>query len=119
MGRHAWILATRQTWLLQDAATIFVGQQLVVEEQKRVILLPKVCNIYRNDLAAGDSRSCLSFCASFLSADRRSEIVALTKDERPYAIKFVPYVEQYHQVLSSVLEEDEQMDRDVEGRAKT
>lgn len=104
---------------LQDAATIFVAQQLVVEEQKRVILLPKVCDIYRNDFSAGDSRSCLSFCASFLSADRRNEVVALMKDETPYAIKFVPCAEQYHQVLSSVLEEDEQMDRDVEAKAKT
>jgi len=69
---------------------------------KKVIMLPKVCEVYRNDFtmdSAGASKACLQYCLSFLDEYEAAEIMALLQDESSVAIKYQPSAEHYHTVL--------------------
>ena len=92
---------------LHFASTMFIQRHLAIDDSKRVILIPKVCDVYRNDFGPGDALSCLAFCSRFLSTNRRRTVVTLMKDDSPYAIKFLPCAEQYYQLLTR-LDQDEQ-----------
>jgi hypothetical protein len=93
---------------LQIASREFVKRLLSVDNQKRLIILPKVCEIYRHDFGGdGESSSfhstCLSFCVNLLSTEERVKITKFMVGDTPYAIKFAPCAEQYHQLLSALL----------------
>lgn len=92
---------------LQAASSGFIQRHLVIEDARRVIWLPKLCDVYRNDYGSGDSLSCLAFCTRFLTVDRQRTVSILMKDDSPCAIKFLPCADHFHQLLTR-LEQDEQ-----------
>jgi hypothetical protein len=93
---------------LQNSSREFVKRLISVDNQKRWIILPKVCEIYRNDFG-GDVESssfhnaCLAFCVNLLSTEERVKLTTFMVGDTPYSIKFAPCAEQYHQLLSALL----------------
>ena len=58
--------------------------QLQIDVKKRLIVLPKVCEIYINDFGGkgeNNSVSCLLFCLQFLDEERQSIIIDLISDD--------------------------------------
>jgi len=72
----------------------------IVDRKKQSLLLPKVCDIYRNDFGDGDSMHCLSFCIRFLKEeDQRLVIDLLNTGFRGYTIKFYSPTDTFHSYL--------------------
>jgi hypothetical protein len=82
---------------LQQAAKSFLQRNLLIDSTRRTILLPKVCDIYRNDFGDGDVASTLSYCVDFLPAADQSKVFSLAED---VDYKFAPCAETYHSILS-------------------
>ena len=101
---------------LDSETSSFIQRHFVIDESRRVIYLPKLCEVYRNDFGNGDSLSCLSFCLRYLSSDTQSVVQGLTKEENLYTIKYLPCAEQYRQLLSG---HDQDTLGDTDDRAET
>jgi hypothetical protein len=83
---------------LNAAAAIFLQQELIIETRKRVIILPKVCEIYKSDFG-GDSLSCLKFCIGGLDEGTASTIRVMMMDISNLVIKYQHTADQYHTYL--------------------
>jgi len=81
-------------------ATEFLRRNLYVDFTRRVIVLPKVCEVYRNDFAMGSADATpIRFCLPFLDEESESAIKSLLEDEASVIVKFQPTPEQYHTTL--------------------
>lgn len=101
---------------LQGLSRTFVKRQLSIDHNKRTILLPKICDVYRNDFDDyGDSSNlaCLAFCVSLLETEERVKITAFMAGDSPYAVKFSQCAEFYHQFLSPVNHQHEEVSSPV------
>ena len=59
----------------------FLRSQLYIDSKKRIIILPKVCEIYCDDFDKGDTMSCLLFCLQFVDEASQSVIIDLISDD--------------------------------------
>lgn len=85
---------------LDAISSHFVQSQLSVDVSKRVIVLPRVCAVYRNDFGNGDDTVAIMFCVTFLSDGVREKVVSILKDQSvPMYMKHQPISEVYHSCL--------------------
>ena len=84
---------------LNDAAAVFLKKQLHVDTSRRLVVLPKVCEVYKNDFGS-DSLSCLKFCMGGLDEGTASTIRVMMMDESGLAIRYQHTAEQYHSHLT-------------------
>jgi len=84
---------------INAACSKFLDKELTIDSKKRLILLPKICDIYRNDFGNGDSNSCLYFCLQFVNSDKQNAILSLMEGNVA-AIKFQNFCDTYHLNLS-------------------
>lgn len=65
----------------------FLQTHLKVDKAKRVLILPKVCDVYRNDF--GDTRACIDFCLKFMNDSDRSFLIDLLENSsNTLAVKY-------------------------------
>ena len=84
---------------LNEAAACFLKKQLLVDTARRVVVLPKVCDVYKNDFGA-DSLSCLKFCMGGLDEGTANKIRVMITDESTLTIRYQHTAEQYHSCLN-------------------
>lgn len=84
---------------LNEAATIFLQQELEIHPKKCLVILPKVCEVYKNDFG-GDSLSCLKFCLGGLDEGTASTIRLMMMDQNNLMIRYRHTAEQYHTSLT-------------------
>jgi hypothetical protein len=90
----------------------FLRQNIRIDVQKRVILLPKVCETFRSDFTSdtvGVGNAILRYCLPFLDEPMSSLIHKLYSDcELPVTIKFSSASESFHGTLTQyyVYEDD-------------
>lgn len=95
---------------LNIAAITFLDKQLEVDVVRRLVLLPKVCEIYKNDFE-NEAPGCLHYCSRFLDATTVNSLKKmLREDPSALSIKYQPSSEQYHTKLVLREEEDEEED---------
>ena len=88
---------------LNLAASIFLKQELEVDPKKSVVILPKICEIYKNDFG-GHAAACLKFCMGGLDEGTASTIRVMMMDSN-FVIRYQHTAEQYHTSLV-IREED-------------
>jgi len=93
---------------LDAFSSLFVQSQLSVDVPKRVIVLPRICAIYRNDFGNGDDTVAIMFCITFLNDGVKNDVLRLLKNESnvPVYMKLQPISEQYHSRLKLWKEQD-------------
>ena len=87
---------------LNEQSAVYVRNNVTVDVARRVVLLPRVCDVYRYDFAPEGSsaaHACLRYCLSFLDAERAQAIRTLLEDEATVVIRFQPASEHYHTTL--------------------
>lgn len=86
---------------LNAFCTLFCQGQLAVDFAKRVIVLPRVCAVYRNDFGNGDESVAAMFCITYLNEVTREQVLALVENEAqvPIVIKYQQISEQYRSYL--------------------
>ena len=88
---------------LDAAAALFVRSQLTVDVSKRVITIPKICDVYRHDFGNGDHTVAIMFCVTFLNGNDREDVMRLLQNESqgPLYMKYQPTSEQYYSCLKA------------------
>lgn len=87
---------------LNTQASSFLRLNVSVDATKRLVVLPKVCEVYRNDFAIdvnGGAVTCLNFCLLFLEDDKAETIRKLLLDEQSLTIKYQSVSDSYHTAL--------------------
>lgn len=86
---------------LDTFSALFVQTQLSLDANKRVIVLPRVCSVYRNDFGNGDESVAIMFCVTFLNSAEREAVIRMFKNEAqgPIYMKVQPISETYHSCL--------------------
>ena len=90
------------------SAAEFLRHNVVLDESRRIIFIPKLCEVYRNDFA-GDSvgalNVCLQYCLRYVPEPMRTKITNFLEEEPSVTIKYVSTADQYHASLR-LAEED-------------
>jgi hypothetical protein len=89
---------------VQAAASSFLRNQIKINVRKRVVFLPKVCDVYRNDFGMGDCLVCLSQILRYLDESSQLTIASLLENGGQIIIKFHQPSEKFHTNLSELLE---------------
>lgn len=84
---------------LRLACGIFLQKNVSVDTKKRIITLPKVCEVYRNDFGDGTSQDCLAFCIKYLSEEVQETALDFLGENSCW-IKYQPASESFHSSLS-------------------
>ena len=88
-----------------DHAASFLRKNVSVDTTKKLILLPRVCEVYRNDFSSetssGTAMSCLRFCLPYLDDPISTKIQEMLReeDEESVAIRFHQSADQYRSML--------------------
>jgi hypothetical protein len=93
---------------LNSQVADFVRSNVTVDVSRKLVIIPKICEVYRNDFAAADSNpsvACLRYCLRFLDEPTADQIYALLQDEA--TIKYQHTAEQYHSNLERRVMEEE------------
>uniref|UniRef100_A0A7S4EP11 DUF547 domain-containing protein n=1 Tax=Pseudo-nitzschia australis TaxID=44445 RepID=A0A7S4EP11_9STRA len=79
----------------------FANNQLVVDTKRRIVTVPKVCEIHRNDFGSGELLNILNICIDEMDNDLGNAIRAVVekKGEKGLTIRFQHSQEQYHSSL--------------------
>jgi len=94
-----------------DIQTImFLKKNVVPDVNERVIWLPKICEVYKDDFATDGVNAasvCLRYCLSFLQDEMAEAIEKILSEELPYVIKFKSASDRYHTTLRMAESGDE------------
>ena len=82
---------------LERAAFDFLSRNLVVDSARRVIILPKICDVYRGDFGEEGSASIARYCADYMDEERAAAIRSLL--DEGVSIRFQSSSDQYHATL--------------------
>jgi len=76
---------------LNAATSAFLSRQVKIYVNRRTIVLPKVCDIYRKDFGSGDPYDCVAFILQHMDEDEQDKIVELFTDEtNAPSVKYQP-----------------------------
>ncbi|KAL7569447.1 hypothetical protein ACA910_009630 [Epithemia clementina (nom. ined.)] len=102
---------------LSATSTAYLRKNLTADEIKRLIHIPRVCDVFRGDFcestissnnASGWIHECLRYCLLLLEEDNNSghmlvaKIESMLLQEHPVSVKFQPVSEQYHSTLQAL-----------------
>lgn len=73
-----------------------------VDMKRSTVVLPKVCEVFRNDFGPGDSLSVLKFCVASMEAEAASKVRLMLIDEHKLVVKYQHTSEQYHASLKQL-----------------
>jgi hypothetical protein len=83
---------------LSTAAVIFLESQLSVDVIRRCVLLPKVCEVFKNDFEE-EASGCLYYCSRFLDSATVNALKRMLREETTLTIKYQASADQYHTKL--------------------
>ena len=83
---------------LNAAAAVFLKHQLHIDTSKRYVVLPKVCEVYKNDFGS-DSLSCLKFCIGGLEEGAANTVRVMISEETSLVIRYHHSSDQFHTCL--------------------
>lgn len=86
------------------ASSLFLMNQVKINARKRVVFLPKVCDVYRNDFGMGDCLVCLSQVLRYLDESSQLTIAALLENGGQIAVRFKQPSEKFHTSLTESLD---------------
>ena len=104
------LVAARLERQLDAQAARFLRRTVRVDVARRVVLLPRVCDVYRHDFGrdpAGAGMAALKYCLPFLDEPTALLIERLQSEEAPWTVKFAPPSESFHSTLTEVLDSDD------------
>lgn len=107
------------SWLerqLDAQAARFLRRTVRVDPARRVVLLPRVCDVYRHDFGrdpAGAGVAALKYCLPFLDEATVLLIEQLQSDEAPWTVKFAPSSESFHSTLTESVDSYESQIADL------
>lgn len=84
------------------SAAEFLTHNVALDETKRIIFIPKLCEVYRNDFAGdsvGAANICLQYCLRYIPEPMRTKITNFLEEEPSVTIKYFPTAEHYHASL--------------------
>lgn len=87
---------------LNVAASEYIRRNVKIDESKRVILVPKVCEVFRHDFGfegTNTAIACLQYCIGFMEDSMASKVQDLLQDSPSASIKFQHASENYHTYL--------------------
>ena len=82
---------------LNTSAEEFLKQQLTFDSKKRLIVLPKVCEVYKPDFGH-DSTACVRFCLGGLDEATANTIRTMMKKD-DLSIRYQHTADSYHSAL--------------------
>ena len=89
---------------LTKAAQDFVNRNVTIDESKRIIYIPKVCEVYRSDFIpdsverVGAPIACLRYCMGYMHDDLAAKVQDMwTRGD--VTVKYQSTAEQYHSSL--------------------
>ena len=83
---------------LNVAAATYLKEEFAVDAKRRLVILPKICEVYKNDFG-GDSMSCLRFCMGLLDEGTSSILRVMMMDEGNLSIRYQHTADQFHTAL--------------------
>lgn len=86
---------------IDAACQNFLLNQVEIDTQKTTVVLPKVCDVYKNDFGNGDVIVCLSLCLRYLNVGDQLSIANLLENGM-VSVKFRSPSDQFHTHLTSL-----------------
>jgi hypothetical protein len=89
--------------LLNEQSVAFLRRNVTVDATKRLVVLPRICDVYRYDFSSPGvtaGLSCVRYCLSFLDTERASAIRALLEDESSIVVRYHSTSDQYRTSLT-------------------
>lgn len=83
---------------LAHAAVVFLESQLSVDVIRRCVLLPKVCEVFKNDFD-DEGSGCLYYCSRYLDSATVNSLKRMLREETTLTIKYQSNADQYHTKL--------------------
>ena len=83
---------------LSTAAVVFLESQLSVDVIRRCVLLPKVCEVFKNDFD-DEGSGCLYYCSRYLDSATVNALKRMLREETTLTIKYQSNADQYHTKL--------------------
>lgn len=77
---------------------VFLESQLSVDVIRRCVMLPKVCEVYKNDFD-DEASGCLYFCSRYLDQATVNALKRMLREETTLTIKYQASANQYHTKL--------------------
>ena len=87
---------------IDAACQNFLLNQVEIDVQKTTVVLPKVCDVYKNDFGNGDVIVCLSQCLRYLDVADQLSIAKLLENGRMVSVKFRSPSYQFHTHLTNL-----------------
>ncbi len=85
---------------IDAACQNFLLNQVEIDTQKTTVVLPKVCDVYKNDFGNGDVIVCLSQCLQYLGDSMQLSIAELLENGM-VSVKFRTPCDKFHTHLVS------------------
>ncbi|CAB9508403.1 expressed unknown protein [Seminavis robusta] len=83
---------------LSTASVAFLESQLSVDVIRRCVLLPRVCEVYKNDFE-DEASGCLYYCSRYLDSATVNALKRMLREETTLTIKYQSSADQYHTKL--------------------
>lgn len=80
----------------------FLRRNVTVDVPRKLIAIPKLCDVYRSDFTSDVSNAslaCLRYCLRYLDEPVASKIHSLLQEENGVTIKYQVTADQYHSIL--------------------
>jgi len=80
----------------------YLSNHFKTEPTRRIIILPKVCEIYRNDFGRGDFKTCALYCLQYLNGDEQALLIEMLNIESgPVTFKSEQNCDRFHASLKA------------------
>ena len=86
---------------MSKCTTSFFRRNVSVDKLRKTITLPKVCEVYRDDIG-GSENACLSYCLQYFDEDARFDTLKLMNTIESSSIKYQSYCDKYVSSLKLV-----------------
>jgi len=80
---------------LSMLSTTFLREEISVDLTKKIVTLPKVCEVFRNDFGDGDCLSCINYCFHHLDEDAQFKVLECLKLGCP-TIRYNQHCDRFH-----------------------
>ncbi len=85
---------------LNSLCTSYMHRNMKVDPPRKQVVLPKVCDVYRNDFE--DASTCLHYCLQFLSEELQNQIIdSIGAENGSPTIKYGPACDKFYPTLKA------------------
>ena len=85
--------------MISSASSFFLMNQVEINAKKRLVTIPKVCDVYRNDFGMGDCLVCLSQILKYLDEVKQLSIASLLENGGQITVRFKQASDRFHPSL--------------------